>query len=43
LYETLHFRHVWALFGLIAALAIAAGNRAEQARIGIEPGGGALP
>ncbi|HTZ44840.1 MAG TPA: O-antigen ligase family protein [Jatrophihabitans sp.] len=27
LYETLHFRHVWALFGLVAALALAVRDR----------------
>ena len=32
LYETLHFRHVWALLGLIAALEIA--SRSRAARVG---------
>ena len=30
LYETLHFRHVWALFGLIAALEIATRNKVSD-------------
>ena len=30
LYETLHFRHVWALFGLIAALELATRHRAPS-------------
>jgi len=35
LYETLHFRHVWALFGLVAALALAVRDRtpAEQGNL----------
>ena len=32
-YETLHFRHVWALFGVIAALEIAGRSRPERVRL----------